>query len=77
LSYRILQGDVLEQLATLPDESVDAVVTDPPYEMRFMGKAWDGSGISTNVAMWSDCLRVLKPGGHLLAFSGARTLRTL
>jgi site-specific DNA-methyltransferase (adenine-specific) len=57
----------------LPDASVDAVVTDPPYELGFMGKSWDSSGIAFNTDVWLECLRVLKPGGHLLAFGGSRT----
>lgn len=63
----------MELLKTLPSESVDAIVTDPPYELGFMGKKWDASGIAYNVELWAECLRVLKPGGHLLAFSGTRT----
>jgi site-specific DNA-methyltransferase (adenine-specific) len=70
---RVIHGDCREVLASLPDASVDSVVTDPPYELGFMGKAWDGSGIAYEVAMWRECLRVLKPGGHLLAFGGTRT----
>lgn len=69
----LLRGDCLELLRELPDNSVDAVITDPPYELGFMGKAWDSSGIAYNVELWSECLRVLKPGGHLLAFGGTRT----
>jgi hypothetical protein len=61
----------------LPDSSVDAIVTDPPYELGFMGKGWDASGIAYDVALWADCLRVLKPGGHLLAFGGTRTWHRL
>jgi DNA modification methylase len=53
--------------------SVDAVVTDPPYELGFMGKAWDASGVAFQVETWEAVLRVLKPGGHLLAFGGTRT----
>ena len=91
-------GDCLEVLATLPDASVDSVVTDPPYGLAntspeqvadtivrwvngdrdylpggsgFMGKAWDA--FVPPVAVWDECLRVLKPGGHLLAFAGSRT----
>jgi site-specific DNA-methyltransferase (adenine-specific) len=70
-------GDCRKVLATLADESVDAVVTDPPYELGFMGKAWDGQGIAYDVTMWSEVLRVLKPGGHLLAFGGTRTAHRL
>jgi hypothetical protein len=57
----------------LADNSVDAIVCDPPYELGFMGKTWDSSGIAYDVDMWAECLRVLKPGGHLLAFGGSRT----
>jgi len=64
-------GDCLEVLRTLGDASVDAVVTDPPYGLSFMGKRWDYDVPS--VGVWSECLRVLKPGGHLLAFAGTRT----
>ena len=69
----VLAGDALERLAELDDNSIDAVVTDPPYELGFMGKQWDAAGIANNVEMWKQCLRVLKPGGHLLAFGGTRT----
>ena len=64
-------GDCMEVLRTLPDCSVDAVVTDPPYGLAFMGKRWDYDVPSVEV--WAECLRVLKPGGHLLAFAGTRT----
>jgi site-specific DNA-methyltransferase (adenine-specific) len=60
-------------MATLPDASVDAVVCDPPYELGFMGKSWDASGIAYDVEVWRQAFRVLKPGGHVLAFSGSRT----
>jgi DNA modification methylase len=69
----LLKGDCLELLRGLPDCSVDSVVTDPPYELGFMGKRWDASGVAYNVELWGECLRVLKPGGHLLAFGGTRT----
>jgi len=69
----ILKGNCLETLRTLADNSVDSIVTDPPYELGFMGKTWDNSGIAYNQDLWAECLRVLKPGGHLLAFSGSRT----
>jgi len=57
----------------MPDNSVDSIVTDPPYELGFMGKSWDASGIAFNIEVWQEALRVLKPGGHLIAFSGSRT----
>lgn len=66
-------GNNLDILPTLPDNSVDSIVTDPPYELGFMGKKWDSSGIAYSVELWSECLRVLKPGGHLLSFGGTRT----
>lgn len=66
-------GDCRHVLAAMPDASVDAVVTDPPYELGFMGKKWDGTGIAYDVGMWAEVLRVLKPGGHLLSFGGTRT----
>jgi len=73
----LLKGDCLELLKSLPDASVDSIVTDPPYELGFMGKSWDNSGIAYNVEVWKECLRVLKPGGHLLAFGGSRTYHRL
>jgi len=69
----LLKGNCLDTLKTLPDNSVDSIVTDPPYELGFMGKSWDNSGIAYSTDLWAECLRVLKPGGHLLAFSGSRT----
>lgn len=97
----IINGDCLEELDKLDENSIDAIVTDPPYGLTsitkrfgkegsapakygkdgsfarlakgFMGKEWDGSGIEYNVEMWQKCLRVLKPGGYLLAFGGTRT----
>ena len=71
--YKLECGNSKELLKTLEDNSIDAIVTDPPYELGFMGKKWDNSGIAYDVELWSECLRVLKPGGHLLAFSGSRT----
>jgi DNA modification methylase len=73
VNYQILHGDVIQMLKTLADSSVDSVVTDPPYELSFMQAKWDGTGIAYNVEMWHECLRVLKPGGHLLSFGGTRT----
>lgn len=97
----IICGDCLDKLKELSDNSVDSIVTDPPYHLTsivkrfgkdnsapakfgtdgvfaraskgFMGKTWDGGDIAYNVDMWKECLRVLKPGGHLLSFSGTRT----
>ena len=70
---QIIEGDCLEVMRDMPDNSIDAVVTDPPYELGFMGKKWDSTGIAYNVELWQEVLRVLKPGGHLLSFGGTRT----
>jgi DNA modification methylase len=67
----ILHGDCLLKLKELEPNSVDAIVTDPPYGLKFMGKKWDTSVPS--VELWRECLRVLKPGGHVLSFGGTRT----
>lgn len=75
--YKLLVGDCREKMLGIPDCSIDAIVTDPPYELGFMGKAWDSSGIAYDPAVWSQCLRVLKPGGHLLAFGGTRTFHRM
>ena len=71
----IHHGDCIEVLATLPDASVDAIVTDPPYGLGFMGRKWDSLPPSLE---WAEaCLRVLKPGGHIAAFGGTRTWHRL
>jgi DNA modification methylase len=72
-NYTVHIGNSLDILPTLADNSVDSIVTDPPYELGFMGKKWDSSGIAYSVELWRECLRVLKPGGHLLSFGGTRT----
>ena len=68
---KLIHGDCLEKLKQLEDNSVDSVVTDPPYGISFMGKKWDYDVPSKEI--WEECLRVLKPGGYLLSFSGSRT----
>jgi DNA modification methylase len=72
---QIIQGDCLDVMRTMADGSVDAVVTDPPYGLAFMGKAWD-HGVP-GVAFWTEAARVAKPGAHLLAFGGTRTYHRL
>lgn len=75
VNYEIHHGDCIEVMRTLPDDSVDSIVTDPPYGLGFMGKAWDALPPGED---WTrECLRVLKPGGHLLAFGGTRTWHRL
>lgn len=69
--YEIRSGDCLDVLRGMADNSVDAIVTDPPYGLSFMGKRWDYDVPSE--VIWAECLRVLKPGGYLLAFAGTRT----
>jgi site-specific DNA-methyltransferase (adenine-specific) len=69
--YKIINGDSLEVLKRATSNSIDAIVTDPPYGLSFMGKKWDYEVPS--VEIWKECLRVLKPGGYLLSFAGTRT----
>lgn len=97
--YVLHLGDCIELMRGMSDNSVDSIVTDPPYHLTqvsrgphaanstpgtphgrarigdkgFMGKSWDGGDIAHRIEMWAECLRVLKPGGHLLAFAGSRT----
>lgn len=71
MDYKLLNGDCLEQMKMLPDNSVDAIVTDPPYGISFMAKKWDYDVPSVEV--WREAMRVLKPGGHMLCACGTRT----
>ena len=75
INYQILLGDNRETLKTIADNSIDAIVTDPPYGIDFLGKAWDAN--TGALETYQECLRVLKPGGHILAFSAARTYHHL
>ena len=75
--YKIINNDSLLALEELEENSIDSIVTDPPYELNFMGKGWDNAGISFNKEIWQKCLRVLKPGGYLLAFGGSRTFHRI
>lgn len=70
-AINLLLGDCGEVLKTLQENSVDSIICDPPYGLSFMGKKWDYDVPSKEV--WRECLRVLKPGGYLLAFAGTRT----
>ena len=71
--YKLYQGNMLDMLKVIEPNSIDSIVTDPPYELNFMGKGWDNSGIAFQPSTWQKCLEVLKPGGYLLAFGGSRT----
>ena len=103
MENKIICGDCLEVMRTMPENSVNAIVTDPPYHLTqvsrggsprnndpetpfgrhhigkrgFMGKTWDGGGISFKPETWAECLRVAKPGAHLLAFGGTRTFHRI
>ena len=68
---KLFQGECLEIMAGMDADSVDAIVTDPPYGLSFMGKEWD-HGVP-GVPFWIEMLRILKPGGHLLSCGGSRT----
>ncbi|HET7437504.1 MAG TPA: site-specific DNA-methyltransferase [Thermoanaerobaculia bacterium] len=74
---KLICGDCRDVLRTFADASLDAVITDPPYELELMDFAWDGSGVAFEVAVWREVLRVLKPGGHLLSFGSPRTYHRL
>jgi predicted RNA methylase len=73
--FDVITADCLDHMRTMPDNAVDAVVTDPPYGLTFMGKDWD-KGVPGEV-FWREALRVSKPGAHLLAFGGTRTFHRL
>ena len=75
MSQKIINGDSAEVLKTIESNTIDAVVTDPPYGIEFLAKEWDRN--TGAVEIWQECFRVLKPGGYLLAFSAARTYHNL
>ena len=72
-SYKLYHGNMLDMLDVIDLNSIDSIVTDPPYELNFMGKGWDNAGVSFQKETWKKCFDVLKPGGYLLAFGGSRT----
>ena len=76
-SYKILEGSMLDILPTLEENSFDSCITDPPYELNFMGKSWDRSGIAFRKETWKQVYRVLKPGAYLCAFGGSRTFHRI
>lgn len=75
--YKLYQGKMQDVLDTFQEESVDCIITDPPYELNFMGKKWDNSGVAFQQETWEKCFRVLKKGGYLLAFGGSRTFHRI
>lgn len=75
--YQLYQGNMLEVLDLFPCNFVSSIVTDPPYELNFMGKGWDNSGIAFQKETWEKCFKVLKPGGYMLVFGGSRTFHRI
>jgi len=71
--YKLNHANIKDWIADYDGPLFDGILCDPPYELGFMGKSWDSSGIAFDVEMWRGLLMHLKPGGHLLAFSGSRT----
>jgi site-specific DNA-methyltransferase (adenine-specific) len=74
----VYQGDCINVMSEMPEASIDAIITDPPYGLEFMGRDWDGFGTPIGFQTWTEswareAFRILKPGGHLLAFAGTRT----
>ena len=75
--YKLIHDNMLNMGNYIEDGTIDCVITDPPYELGFMGKKWDGSGIAFNVDAWRKCFNALKDGGYLLAFGGTRTFHRI
>lgn len=76
-NWKLYQGSMLDMAEVIQPNSIDSIVTDPPYELNFMGKGWDNSGIAFQADTWKRCFDVLKPGGYLLAFGGSRTFHRI
>jgi len=76
-NYKLYSGSMLDMLEVIDKESIDSIITDPPYELNFMNKGWDNSGIAFQQDTWRKCYEVLKPGGYLLAFGGSRTFHRI
>lgn len=72
-NYTLYHGNMLDLLDVIPPNSIDSIVCDPPYELNFMNKGWDNSGIAFDKNAWKKCFQVLKGGGYLLVFGGSRT----
>lgn len=76
-NYKLYHGNMLDMSEVIEPNSIDSIITDPPYELNFMNKGWDNSGIAFQPDTWKKCYEVLKPGGHLLAFGGSRTFHRI
>lgn len=75
--YKLYQGNMLDMLEVIEPNSIDSIITDPPYELNFMSKGWDNAGVSFQHDTWKKCYEVLKDGGYLLAFGGSRTFHRI
>jgi DNA modification methylase len=75
--YKIFNGSMRDMLENIEENSIDSIVCDPPYEIGFMNKSWDSTGIAFQKETWEKCLKVLKPGGYLLAFGGSKTFHRI
>jgi site-specific DNA-methyltransferase (adenine-specific) len=76
-TFTIYQDSCLDVMDSLEENSIDCIITDPPYEINFMNKGWDNSGIAFNIETWKKALRILKPGGYLLSFNHSRTFHRM
>lgn len=76
-NYKLYHGSMLDMLNAIEPNSIDSIITDPPYELNFMNKGWDNSGIAFQSDTWKKCYEVLKSGGYLLAFGGSRTFHRI
>lgn len=76
-NYKLYQGNMLDMLEVIEQGTIDSIITDPPYELNFMNKSWDNSGIAFEKETWKKCYEVLKEGGYLLAFGGSRTFHRI
>lgn len=76
-NYKLYQGSMLDMLEVIEPNTIDSIITDPPYELNFMNKGWDNSGIAFQKETWQKCYEALKPGSYLLAFGGSRTFHRI